>query len=247
MREGHNLDSTKRRRTSDTPPAPEESSRYDGDVDPIDYWRRSEYCWLPGDWSKKPMGINPTMSHLLARKKSTGSLCRKRSDSESVEQSSNTPSGQKSQEAKSAPYRDARYSVLLATKGSFMDKDDLGIVEKSKALVRTHLEQEQQVPQKSLFRDNIFEMTCRKIRDKNETRVIRDISLLIVPSAEILTTYGASELACLAESVNAGWNNSILLTTTRPQPDYAVGLRREAFTEEQLGKLQPFEIGRAHV
>ena len=96
------------------------------------------------------------------------------------------------------------------------------------------------MPQESLFRDDIFEVTCRKIRNKNETQVIRDISLLIVPSAEILTTYGASELAYLTESVNEGWNNYIPLTTTRPQPDYAVGLRREAFTEEQLGKLQPF-------
>lgn len=64
--------------------------------------------------------------------------------------------------------------------------------------------------------------------------------LLIVPSAEILTTYGASELACLTESVNEGWNNSIPFTQTRPQPDYAVGFRREAFIEEQLKKLQPF-------
>ena len=186
------------------------------------------------------MDINPAMSHVLARKKSTGSLRRKRSDSELAEQSSNTPSDQKSREAKSTPYRDARYEVLLSTKGSFMDKDNLGIVEKSKVLVRKLLHQEQQVPQESLFRDDIFEVTCRKIRNKNETRVIRDISLLIVPSAEILTTYGASELACLTESVNEGWNNCIPLTTTRPQPDYAVGLRREAFTEEQLGKLQPF-------
>ena len=186
------------------------------------------------------MDTEPTMGHLLARKKSTGSLRRKRSDAELAEQSSNTPSDQNSREAKSTPYRDARYEVLLSTKGSFMDKDNLGIVEKSKVLVRKLLNQEQQVPQESLFRDDIFEVTCRKIRNKNETRVIRDISLLIVPSAEILTTYGASEQACLTESVNEGWNNSIPLTTTRPQPDYAVGFRREAFTEEQLGKLQPF-------
>jgi hypothetical protein len=186
------------------------------------------------------MEADPAVSRLLARKKSASSLRRKRSDNELAEQSSTTPSDQKSRDAKSAPYRDARYETLLATKGSFMDKDDLGIVEKSKVLVRKLRNQEQQVPQESLFRDDIFEVTCRKIRNKNETRVIRDISLLIVPSAEILTTYGASELARLTESVNERWNNSIPLTATRPQPDYAVGFRREAFSEEQLGKLQPF-------
>lgn len=82
--------------------------------------------------------------------------------------------------------------------------------------------------------------TCELIRNRNEARVIRDISLLIVPSAESLAIRGDKHLRCLIESVNEGWNNSIPLTKTRPQPDYAVGFRREAFTEEQLGKLQPF-------
>ena len=62
-----------------------------------------------------------------------------------------------------------------------MDKDYLGIVEKSKVLVRKLLHQEQGVLQESPFRDYIFEVTCRKIRNRNETRVIRDISLLIAP------------------------------------------------------------------
>jgi hypothetical protein len=57
-------------------------------------------------------------------------------------------------------------------------------------------------------------------------RVIRDISLLIVPSAEILATYGATSLECLIESRDDGWNNSIPLTKTCPQPDYSVGLGR---------------------
>jgi hypothetical protein len=44
----------------------------------------------------------------------------------------------------------------------------------------------------------------------------------------------------LIESTNEGWNNSIPLTKTRPQPDYSVGFRREAFTEDQLKRLEPF-------
>ncbi|KAL9027219.1 MAG: hypothetical protein Q9196_004232 [Gyalolechia fulgens] len=239
-REGHNLGSTKRRRTSDTPPAPEESSRYDGDIDPIDYWRRSGYCWPTKDWAKKSLDINPAMSHLLARKKSTGSLRRKRPDSESAEQSSNTQSDQKSREAKSAPYRDARYETLIATKGSFMGKHPLGISDASKSTCRNLLETQQSVPGDTLFRDDLFEETCEALRNRNEARVIRDITLLIVPSAESLAIRGDKHLRCLIESVNEEWNNSIPITTTRPQPDYAVGFRREAFNEEQLGKLHPF-------
>ncbi|KAH8749543.1 hypothetical protein F5883DRAFT_608964 [Diaporthe sp. PMI_573] len=55
-----------------------------------------------------------------------------------------------------------------------------------------------------------------------------------------LATFGAKRLDILTESVNEGWNNSIPFTGTRPQPDYSVGFRREAFTEEQITKLSPF-------
>lgn len=61
----------------------------------------------------------------------------------------------------------------------------------------------------------------------------------MAPSAETLALYN-KRLSVLKESVNEGWNNSIPLTGTRPQPDYAVGFRREAFTDEQLAKLSPF-------
>lgn len=47
----------------------------------------------------------------------------------------------------------------------------------------------------------------------------------------------------LIDSVNEGWNNSIPVTRTRPQPDYSVGFRRSAFTDDQLKKLEPFVGG----
>ncbi|KND86127.1 hypothetical protein TOPH_09249 [Tolypocladium ophioglossoides CBS 100239] len=113
-------------------------------------------------------------------------------------------------------------------------------MDESKTLCQTLLETAQAEPQDSLFRSNIFESTCRKVEDRNETRVIRDITPLIVPPAEILCTYGTSHLKHLIESVNEGWNNSIPLTSTRPQPDYSVGFKRDAFSEDQLAKLSPF-------
>lgn len=78
------------------------------------------------------------------------------------------------------------------------------------------------------------------VRNKNETRVVRDILPLIVPSAEILAIWGAKHLKILIESVNEGWNNSIPITKTRPQPDYSVAFRRAAFTEDQLKRIEPF-------
>lgn len=43
----------------------------------------------------------------------------------------------------------------------------------------------------------------------------------------------------LTESVNEGWSVTDSITPVRPQPDFSVGFRREAFTEEQLAKIRP--------
>lgn len=189
------------------------------------------------------------MSHLLARQKSSGFLRRKQSTqmsspasaaTGSVAPNSTTPSDQKPREVKSAPYQDARYETLPATKGSFMGKPALAITQTSKASYLHLLDAKQTIPKDSLFCDELFEETCEMIRNKNETRVIRDVSPFIVPSAEVLAARGAEPLRILAESVNEGWNNSLPLTGTRPQPDFSVGFKREAFTEEQLDKLAPF-------
>lgn len=180
------------------------------------------------------------MSYPLARKKSSSSIRRRKSVSDSATPSSTTPSDQKPREEKSAPYRDPRYETVLDTKRSFMDKDKEGVKQESKDLCRTLLGTTQEAPDLSLFSDKLFESTCRKIRNRNEARVIQDIARLIVPSAETLATYGAEHLEDLVESVDEGWNSSIPLIGARPQPDYSVGFRREAFTKEQLDKLQPF-------
>jgi hypothetical protein len=91
-----------------------------------------------------------------------------------------------------------------------------------------------------LFQDDFFEDTCKMVQNRNEAKVIQDIARLIVPSAQSLAVQGAKHLRCLVESVNEGWNNSIPVAETRPQPDYSVGFKRAAFTDDQLQKLQPF-------
>lgn len=180
------------------------------------------------------------MSHLLAKKRSDTSFRPVKSQTGSTTPSSTTPSDERPREAKSTPYKDVRYPVFLATKGSFLDESDLGVTDVSKSLCRALLDKEQTIPIDSLFRDDLFRKICRKIRDRNEALVVQDISRLIVPSAQNMAIYGSTNLDCLVESVNEGWNNSIPVTKPRPQPDYAVGFKREAFTSTQLKKLQPF-------
>ncbi|KAK4137345.1 hypothetical protein BT67DRAFT_438617 [Trichocladium antarcticum] len=206
------------------------------DPDPVAFWAKEGRWPEAQDWPEDMLRTDFAMDRLpLARKKSSSALSRKRSNSAT----STTPSDQKPREDKSALYRDTRYPLLLQTKGSYMDISELGITDSSKQLLGDLISNDQPVPQGTLFDDDIFVDACRNLENKNEARIIQDISRLIVPSAESLALRNKSYKR-LIESVNEGWNNSISLTGTRPQPDFSVGFRRDAFTEDQLAKLSPF-------
>ena len=187
------------------------------------------------DWFKEEYGQVSNMSHLLARQKSSSSLRRKNSGSGMT-----TPSDEQPREVKSAKYRSSNYETVLGTKGSFMSKSKLNITDASKDLCRNLLNAKQTVPQDTLFRDDLFDETCESVHGRNEAMVVRDISPLICPSAQVLKIYGAKHLEHLTESVNEGWNSAIPFYDSRPQPDYSVGFGRSAFTNEQLEKLKPF-------
>ncbi|KAI9048904.1 hypothetical protein LZ554_006757 [Drepanopeziza brunnea f. sp. 'monogermtubi'] len=149
-------------------------------------------------------------------------------------------SDQKPRDLRSTSYQDVRYAAILATKGSFMENSELDITAASKILCRTLLEAEQTLPEDSLFHDDLFKETCAMVEDQNEARVVRDILPLIAPPAEILAIRGAKHLKILIDGVNAGWDNSIPITNTRPQPVYSVGFRRKAFTKDQLKRIEPY-------
>jgi hypothetical protein len=182
------------------------------------------------------------VSYALARKRSSASLRRKRSDTSTNPETvfTRTPSDQQPREQKSAPYRHPRYEGQLSERGSFMCRYKGGISAESKALCQKLLKSPQSPPKDTLFGDETFEDTLDSIKGRNETRVVRDIAQLIVPPAELLAIRGASHLKVLRETTNAGWNNAIPFYGSRPQPDYSLGFKREAFTREQLRKLQPF-------
>lgn len=134
------------------------------------------------------------------------------------------------------PYKDPSYVDWLVDKGSFLDDFCQEITDDGKKECQVLLNTEQAVPQDSdsLFRDDLFEETCKKLQDQNKARVINNISQLIVPSAETLTTYGAIHLEKLFVGMNKCWNQSIPITATAacPQADFSVGFKQSAFTQD---------------
>ena len=155
-------------------------------------------------------------------------------------QSLKTSSDQPSQGGKSSQYNTPDYEVRLREKGSYMRKSSLGITDTSRDLCRILLKKEQKIPQNTLFRDDLFDETCESVQGRNEAMIVRDITPLICPSAQVLRIHGAKHLNLLYEGVNEVWNNMNKYEGTLPQPDYSVGFGRSAFTEEQLNKLKPF-------
>ena len=121
-----------------------------------------------------------------------------------------------------------------------MGKSTRGIADTSKSFYRRLFENEQAYPLETLFRGDLFKTTCEKLTNRNEAMIIRDIGPLIVPSAQTLATFGATDLDKLTEIVNEGWNSAIPIYGSRPQPDYSVGSGRSAFTDKQLERIKPF-------
>lgn len=70
-----------------------------------------------------------------------------------------------------------------------MDEFKLGIMKGSNEGYQALLNIEQPVPKDSLFRNDLFKSTCRKIQDRNKAKVIQDITRLIVSFVEALATY----------------------------------------------------------
>ncbi|KAK0263584.1 hypothetical protein LTR35_017536 [Friedmanniomyces endolithicus] len=170
--------------------------------DPISYWVSS------GRWPPRYIDKCEDMENILARKRALSSRSRKNSDTESSPTSSSN--NLQSQEQKSAEYNKSQYATVLTTKGILMKSSSDGVSSANKDLCKDLLEQEQTYPKDTLFGDDLFKSTCENVQDRNETRVIRDIALLIVPSAEIFATR-----------------------------DFAVGFRRETFAQHQLDRMHP--------
>jgi len=132
-------------------------------------------------------------------------------------------------------------SHLFETLGGFyMNDHELGISDRSESLCRRLLEKKHAHPENTIFRDDqTFKEACRKLQGRNEAKIIQVMGQLLVPSAETLATLSDKCFNVLTDSAGDGWNNSIPVTNPRPQPDYAAGFGRSAFSDDHFRKLQP--------
>ncbi|OQN95281.1 hypothetical protein B0A48_18752 [Cryoendolithus antarcticus] len=79
-----------------------------------------------------------------------------------------------------------------------------------------------------------------RIHNLNESRLQRDVTPWVVPSAENLLFSGTAGLEGVGEEINAEWVRCQPMGLSRPKPDFAAGLRRSAFRREELEKLENY-------
>lgn len=103
------------------------------------------------------------------------------------------------------------------------------------------LSKEQSAPKQTVLRDDVFKKTCNKLPGKVEARIIKDLTPLIVPSAELFAIPGAAHLDAVVGSVSEGRNNYIPVVKPRPQPAHSPGVN-EASTQHWRYAVRRFHF-----
>ena len=79
-----------------------------------------------------------------------------------------------------------------------------------------------------------------RVQSLPEGRIQRDVLPVVVPSAENLHFCGEPGLGLLGDEIQTEWTRCAPMGSTRPKPDFVVGLRRKAFSRDIFEKLQGY-------
>jgi hypothetical protein len=134
------------------------------------------------------------------------------------------------------------YESVLAEHGVYMEElTGRSLVgHASWALSRALLQGQYDEPEYTPYPLSKFLAVWQLAQSRNEFRIYRDITPLLVPSAEILHILGHDDLAHIREEISVEWTKANTLGGPKPKPDFAVGIARSAFSEEEITKLKNY-------
>jgi hypothetical protein len=140
-----------------------------------------------------------------------------------------------SRDAKSYAYKAANYVTILETKGCFMRSLDTGPTSGDVNLCEWLLDPLVDTPQGSLF--EFIKGFHDTLRNRSEARLLVDLHLLLMSSAENLCIQGREDLKDVIDGYNDPWLKMESIYGPKPQPDHAQGLKWSTFSESQRRKL----------
>lgn len=104
-----------------------------------------------------------------------------------------TSGGDEKRDMKCIPYKSPTYPAKLKAFESFMHNSKRNISPESRRLCKYLLEKTHDLPRDSLFNNTaVVEALCEKIQYRNESRILRSITPLLVPSGEDLALIARS-------------------------------------------------------
>lgn len=148
---------------------------------------------------------------------------------------SDTPSGKRGSESSNR----SQTLEQMAAHGGFMESSNL-ILKDSKTLCLKYLESNRQIISSSIFSPTQFSDVLDRVQNCDETRIQRDVTPWVVPSAENLIVCGELKSDYIGEDLNAEWSRCATMRSTKPKPCYTAGLLNPAFTEEEVNKLENY-------
>ncbi|KAL8924719.1 MAG: hypothetical protein Q9208_003909 [Pyrenodesmia sp. 3 TL-2023] len=137
----------------------------------------------------------------------------------------------------------AGYEQVLARANIVMQSSNslsLRVTAQSQSLCEDLQKGNYDLPLNPLYHDDAFTVLLERLRSRNEARVLRDLTPMILPSVEHLDILGCPAMSHLTEELDVEWIKCLSLAGPRPKPDRSVGLRSSAFSDEELVKLRSY-------
>lgn len=149
---------------------------------------------------------------------------------------------QRVKEGEVPPAYSAAYETHLANHGLYMgeDRGRAKVRDGSKALCRSLLAKIYPDPTHTPYPLSKFLSVWQRVQNRNEPRVVRDLTSLLVPSPELLYVEGHEDLEHVVEEIDAEWTKGSSLAGPMPKPDRAFGIFPHAFDEEETAKLKNY-------
>ena len=192
-----------------------EALAHDEKYEPVAYWVTHD------SWPPKFAEQDPKMSDPLAQKRS---------------RSTNYTQSVKDGENPQAHSR--RHEEKMEEAGLVIADNPAGIDEACRRLCEGLLSAEPSIVQGMFPQKERLAKVLDRVRYRNEARIVRDVTPVLVPSAELLHIDGFPGLEHATEAINALWEGIATLCGPMPKPDLLIGISPSAFTTEEKEKLK---------
>jgi len=132
------------------------------------------------------------------------------------------------------PAHSRRHEEKMEEAGLVIADNPAGINEACRRFCEDLLSAEPSIVQGTFSGKERLAKVLDRVRYRNEARIVRDVTSVLVPSAELLHIDGFPGLEHATEAMNALREGIATLCGPMPKPDLVIGISPSAFTTEEI-------------